>query len=394
LFTRSIRPNRGDTPAVEQTTATPPGVEIEPGDTGPPLPIIRPSAWAGWPDGWATPNWQGQQQALSDTAWMCLDLNSSVLSTMPPYLVAASPNLNADWLTNPDPDTYSSWEEFAKRLFWDYQLGEAFVLATAFYSTGFPARFHVVPPWTIQVEFDSAGKRRYTIGSTDVTPDVLHLRYTSSVDQAHGTGPLEVGAGRVIAARVLQQYATNLAASGGIPSSILEHPDELSAEQSAALQAQWVAARMSSIGEPAVLSGGVQWRPTQLNPTEMALVDLSAWNEARIATLLGVPPFLVGLPTGGDSMTYSNVSSIFDYHWRAGLRPKAHTVMSGLSQWLTPRGTRIEVNRDAYVQAEPLARAQTWSTLAAIVDKQGNPVVTVEEIRAAERIDDLTKGLQ
>jgi hypothetical protein len=93
-------------------------------------------------------------------------------------------------------------------------------------------------------------------------------------------------------------------------------------------------------------------------------------------------------------MTYSNVSSIFDYHWRAGLRPKAHTVMSGLSQWLTPRGTRIEVNRDAYVQAEPLARAQTWATLSAIVDKQGNPVVTVEEIRAAERIDDLTKGLQ
>ena len=57
--------------------------------------------------------------------------------------------LIADWLTNPDPDVYTSWEEFAKQLFWDYQLGEAFVLATARYATGWPARFHVVPPWYV-----------------------------------------------------------------------------------------------------------------------------------------------------------------------------------------------------------------------------------------------------
>jgi hypothetical protein len=48
-------------------------------------------------------------------------------------------------------------------------------------------------------------------------------------------------------------------------------------------------------------------------------VELSQWNESRIAVLLGVPPFLMGLPSGGDSMTYSNVQSLFDYHWRAGL---------------------------------------------------------------------------
>ena len=76
----------------------------------------------------------GGSQALTDTAWACLDLNASVLATMPPYLVGASSTLPADWLNNPDPDLYTSWEEFAKQLFWDYQLGEAFVLATARYS--------------------------------------------------------------------------------------------------------------------------------------------------------------------------------------------------------------------------------------------------------------------
>ena len=87
----------------------------------------------------------------------------------------------------------------------------------------------------------------------------------------------------------------------------------------------------------------------------MALVDLAQLTGSRIAVLLGVPPFLVGLRRGGDCMTYANVSSIFDYHWRAGLRPKAQAVMAGLSQWLLPRGTAVEVNRDAYVQPDPLA---------------------------------------
>lgn len=325
-------------------------------------------------------------QRLTDTAWLCLDLNSSVLSTMPPYLVDAPPSINADWLNNPEPDVYASWEEFAKQLFWDYQLGEAFVLVTARYATGYPARFYVVPPWSVEVEI-AAGVRRYSIGREDVTPDVLHVRYRSAVGDARGHGPLEAGAARVIAADVLTRYATALAAGGGIPASVLEHPDELDSAQSAKLKAQWIAARASSIGEPAVLSGGVKWSATQVNPKEMALIELLQFNESRIAVLLGVPPFLVGLPSGGDSMTYSNVESIFDYHWRGGLRPKATSVMAALSGWALPRGVGIELNRDAYVQPGPLERAQTAQILNSIKDENGNPALTVAEIREVERVE-------
>ena len=100
--------------------------------------------------------WNNHVQSLTDTAWTCVDLNASLLSTMPPYLVNAAPTLDAGWLVNPEPSLYTSWEEFAKQLFWDYQaVGEAFVLATSFYSTGWPATFHVLPPWTVQVDMDN-----------------------------------------------------------------------------------------------------------------------------------------------------------------------------------------------------------------------------------------------
>jgi HK97 family phage portal protein len=397
LFERMIRPpddvvpNANDPADVPPATVGPPAatpgdphgvvIEGEAGQWQPPR--IIPSAWSGWPADWWPPAWDGRAADLTDTAWACLDLNSSVLATMPPYLVGAADGTVASWLTNPNPDAYTSWEEFAKQLFWDYQLGEAFVMATAHYATGFPARFHVVPPWAVNVEI-AAGVRTYRIGGLDVTDDMLHIRYQSSVDQAHGHGPLEAGRARVIADRVLSRYAQQFAAAGGVPTSILTHPEELTAQQAAELQAQWVTARSSTLGEPAVLSGGVTYQAIQINPKDMALIELSQLTESRIAVLLGVPPFLMGLPSGGDSMTYSNVTSLFDYHWRAGLRPKAQAVMAALSEWLLPRGTVVEINRDAYVQPEPESRARTAQILNNIVGPEG-PALSVAEIRAAER---------
>lgn len=406
LFERSIRPpddiepNAND-PALNPPASVGPDQLVVPGDPdgvvvledeNAPAPMslaqIIPSAWSGWPAEWWPPAWGGGSSSqLTDTAWLCLDLNASVLSSMPPYLVNAAPTLSADWLRNPDPDLYSSWEEFLKQYAWDYQLGEAFILATAYYSTGWPARFHVVPPWSVNVEWGRNGLRRYTIGREDVTDDLLHVRYQSSTGDSHGHGPLEAGYYRMIAARVLIQYAAGLATSGGIPSSILKHPQTQSPEQARQLQLDWVQARLSKLGEPAVLSGGIEWQATQMSPEDMSMTPLLDAHERRIAALLGVPAILVGIPSGGDSMTYSNVTSLFEFHWRAGLSPKAQAMMSGLSEWLLPRGTRVELNRDAYVRPGPLERAQTAEIYARIVDpKTGRPVMNVDEIREAERL--------
>jgi len=401
-FSRSIRPpeipNSNDPASVPPATVGPPsatggdpdGVTLTGAD--PPAwvpPAIRPAAWSGWPTDWNTPNWNGSSlSCLTDTAWMCLDYNSSILSAMPPYLVGAALSLQADWMRNPDPDLYTSWEEFAKQAFWDYQaVGETFVIVTARYATGWPARFHVVPPWTVNVELGSDGLRMYTIGGGDVTGDILHVRYQSTVTDAHGHGPLEAGSARLVAADVLNRYACGLVTQGGIPSSIITHPNGLSAEQAQLVKQQWIEQRALTPGAPAVLSGGITWQAVQLNPEQMALTELSELNDARICALLKVPPALVGISTG-DSLTYANVTMYYDLHWRVGLKPFAQTVMAALSGWALPRGTSVELNRDAYVQEEPLHRAQTYQILAGILDPEtGRPAITVDEIRAAERLN-------
>lgn len=391
-------PNGNDPADVPPATVGPPaatpgnpdGVELEilPGAGPWPSSIIRPSAWSGWPDAWPTPAWNssGRLETLTDMAWMCLDLNTWVLSSMPPYLVDPAPSLDASWLDNPDPDLYTSWEEFARSMFWDLWTGEAFIRITARYASTWPARFHVVEPWFVDVEIGADGLRHYSIGGEPVPrDDIIHLRYRATAHAARGTGPLEVGAGRLVAANLLNRYAANFIAGGALPSGIIGHPDELSATRSAELQQQWLDARMSTAGLPAVLSGGVTFTPTQESPAKVGAVDLAQLTESRIAVLLGTVPFQMGLPSGGDSMTYSNVTSLFDYHWRSSLRPKAQFIMKGLSQRLLPLGTSVELNRDAYVQPGPLERAQAWQILVGI------GAITADDVAEFERFSTFTE---
>ncbi|MGV7388953.1 hypothetical protein PJJ88_30240, partial [Mycobacterium kansasii] len=82
-------------------------------------------------------------------------------------------------------DIYSSWFEFAKQLFWDYLMGEVFVLPVSHYADGSVRTFRVVPPWLINVEL-RGGRREYMLGSEDVTGEILHIRYQSSTVDAHG----------------------------------------------------------------------------------------------------------------------------------------------------------------------------------------------------------------
>jgi HK97 family phage portal protein len=406
METRSIRPPSipNDNDPVDHPPGTVGPPTAVPGDVGaleiidegpgtPRRPPPRAEPWSGWPAEWDTPNWFGRVEELTDIAWACIDRNASISATMPPYLVNAAPSLDAAWLANPDPDLYTSWEEFFKQAFWDFMLGEVFILTTARYDDGkgYPARFHVVPPWTVNAEM-VGGVRRYTIGGVDVTADMLHVRYKSSVDDAHGHGPLEAGRTRIIQARLLAQYGASFAAGGGIPNAILTHPEELTAKQSIDLQDQWMNARLSRMGVPAVLSGGVAFETVQISPKDMSLVELSQMTEARICVMLGVPPFMMALPSGGDALTYSTVALTLDMHWRAYLRPQVTPLVAALSAWLTPRGTYLEVNRDSYVQPGLLERAQTQEIFHRIEDETGR-VLTAAEIRDRERFSGGTPSL-
>lgn len=347
------------------------------------LPTLWPSSWDGWPSEWNTPQF-GTQLGLSkliDVAWAAIDLNASVLSSMPVYRLGNGEILPPlPWMTNPDPSIYTCWTEFCKQMVWDYlATGEVFILPMAHYASALPSQFRVIPGWLINAEMRGS-ERAYTLGGRDVTDDILHIRYQSTTDDAHGHGPLEVGGERMVATGLLQRYAQRIAETGGVPFYWMEIDRRLTQAEATDLQAQWLLSRKVHAGEPAIVSGGAELKQAgSMSARDMTLLELSQFNEGRICALLGVPPHLMGLPAGGDSMTYKNAEGIYEFHDRSSLRPKANALMSALSWWALPRGQSCELNRDEYTRPGMLERAQAWKTL------REAGVVSVDEIRAAER---------
>lgn len=348
------------------------------------LPWIQPSHWSGYPEGWGTSWQQGSKtKSLIDVAWACIDLNSSVLASMPLYRMRGGRIIDpVPWMSNPDPNVYTSWQEFAKQLFWDFHLGEAFVLPMAHNRDGYPVSFRVVPPWLVNVEF-KGGRREYKIGSMDVTGEILHIRYQSTTDDAHGHGPLESAVDRAVLVGLLQRYVKNMAETGGVPLYWLGVDRKLSETEAVDLMDRWIDSRTKYAGHPALVAGGAtlnQARSTTAR--DMTLLEITQFSEARIAILLGVPPFLVGLPGATGSLTYSNIEQLFSFHDRSSLRPKATAVMSALDSWALPAPQTLELNRDDYTRPSLTERASAYKTMIEC------RVMTPEEARAMERIHD------
>jgi hypothetical protein len=347
--------------------------------------LVMPSPWDGWPAEWSTPHWDwgGRFNALVDIAWACIDRQSQVLSAMDVYRTRGGRIIdNATWMTNPDPAIYSSWAEFAKQLFRDYMMGEAFVWPTAVAADGYPLTFRVVPPWMVDVEM-SGGQRRYRLGGPagpDVSDEILHIRYDSSTDSPRGRGPLEAAGARQVTAGLIEKYTREVVSSGGITFQYLKTDQPMTEEDAQGLQNDYMAARRANFAAIPVFDNGVDLVSVNgVPPKDMAMLEIAQFTEARICILLGVPPFMMGLPSG-DSMTYSNVSQVHDYHDRLSIQPMTRHVMSAVSGWALPSTQRAELNRDAYSRPDFVARAGAYKQLV----EAG--VMTPEMVRVAEQM--------
>jgi HK97 family phage portal protein len=352
--------------------------------------LVSPSPWSGWPSEWSTPDWDwnGRFNALVDIAWACIDLNASVMSAMEVFRTRGGRVIEpTSWMINPDPSIYSSWEEFAKQLFRDYMMGEAFVVPVALGADGYPLTFRVVPPHLMHVEM-RGGRRHYRMGGPagfDVTDEVLHIRYDSTTDSPRGKGALEVAGGRKVTAGLIEKYTREVVGNGGMPLYTLETEAELSPDDAQDLLNQWVTSRQANFGAPPVLDNGVKLNSQQgMSPKDMAMIEIAQFTEARICVLLGVPPFMMGIMPGGQSMIYSNVSQVYDQHNRLSLRSKIATVRGALSAWALPHTQRLEFNDDEYSRPDFAGRAEAYAKLVPI------GVMSKEEARVAERLTGAT----
>jgi HK97 family phage portal protein len=360
-------------------------------------PSLVPSPWAGWPSQWQ-PAWTtgagtmgGTIGSRVSTVFSCTALNANALGSMPVAITERGRPIDADlygWTENPDPRLYSGWGEFVVQAVLSLLTrGDLYVHATAWnFETLLPESFMVLDPDQVSCTFDEEGLRRYTIGGAEVYPwDLMHVRYLTAAGWPTGLSPLQGAAANLRAAGALENYGAELAEGRGIPWGVLTSEQRLTQRQTLEARRQYAEAAATRGGAPAVLGSGLKLDTLTISPRDMALLDLEVFHEQRIAAAFGVPPYLVGLEQPG-GFTYTNATSLFDFHWRGALRPLGRKITEALSAFALPRGRKVHVNAGDYVQPSLAERAASYK----IMHERG--VLSDDEWRALEGLPPLTPG--
>lgn len=254
--------------------------------------------------------------------------------------------------------------------------GNAYAYISQRDSLGHPLSLVLLDPQAVSVT-TQAGRPQYRIAGRLVdADDLLHARNLVLPGHAVGVGPLDLNRQSIGQALAADQYAANSYTTGSLPDGVLQSDAELTAEQSAELKQAFIAGNGGRSRGPAVLSGGVVYKPMQFSSADMEVLDGRRFNALQICTLFGVPPFLIGVPSA-DSKTYSNVQQDAAAFSRFSLRPLAVKIEQALAD-LLPRGQHVTFNMDALLRAATVERY----TAHEIGLRAG--FLTVEEVRAME----------
>lgn len=166
------------------------------------------------------------------------------------------------------------------------------------------------------------------------------------------------------------------------PKAILRnHGADLADDEIDALLVKWEAAREAkSVG---YLNDVVDYETFGWNASEMQLTEAREHAALEVARLFGLPAWALDA-TGGDSMTYSNVTDR-RLDLLEALRPWMTPAEQTLSTIL-PRGRTITFDASAYTRDSPEARMRTWQTALTA------GVLTIDEVRRVEPLADLAAG--
>lgn len=246
------------------------------------------------------------------------------------------------WMAKPDP---MSTRQFTIAGTVDDLLfhGRAFWLVTRRYSaTNLPAAFQWLPADEITTP-DQTGPRWYgpskdiEFQGVKINPaDVI--QFLSPFDGLQFTARTAIDISERLD-QAARRFATNEIAAGYIKIDPQTEPYE--EDELKELAAVWAQSRRdNAIGA----LQGASWVEFSSDPSKLQLVEARQHAMLTIANMVGVPPYVIGAPTGS-SMTYQNAELVRRDLWTLGAAPIAHTISETLSQdHVLPRGRFCRVD--------------------------------------------------
>ena len=239
-------------------------------------------------------------------------------------------------------------------------------------------------------DLQTAG-RIYRVAGIDGTltdQEMIQLRGPSLLGAVEPLSPLQAAARTIAVGTHEQETVKAVLEQGGIPAGYLASPTTLNPEFAQAQAERWYAGQGGRRNSVTVLDGGLEWKPVSISSAELELVASRRLSAIEQCAIFGVPPHLVGAPSEGTSMTYSNVSQdIAALH-----RTTLGRWTSSIEQSLRPYGLDIRLDETDIVRPSQTDRYQSysvsissgWLTVDEVREREGLPPLPAPEPPVAE----------
>jgi len=248
------------------------------------------------------------------------------------------------WMERPDPRVTRNF--FFANIFSDlFFYGRAFAYVTTRYSTGLPASFTWLPVANISTP-NQQGPQFF--GEADQI--LFNGLEISKADTIQFLSPIQgllyQGARATSIAIHLDQAADRYATLETVPGYLQQKGGEtMDGESLGDLAAAWASARRANaIG---ALNDYVEFVEYKKDPSEV-LQASREYQALELARIANIPPYLVGIATGG--MTYQNAQQARQDLYLFGARPFLDCIEQTLSMnTVLPRNRYVEFDIDSYL---------------------------------------------
>jgi HK97 family phage portal protein len=257
-------------------------------------------------------------------------------------------------------------------------------------ANGTPIALTPLSPTNVNVVSLNMQTRNYTVGGEPVPAEnMLHIRWWAPPQAVVGLSPIEEQKTTIGLALAMERHMAQFYADGGTPSSVIETDNEMTAQQAKVLRETWFD-QHNRRRRPAVLTGGMKWRPVTASAADMELNASREQQVLQIARIFRVPSYLIGAK--GDSQTYANAEMAGQHFVTYTLMPWLRRLEDAFSSLLAPPDfVRFDV--DAFLRADTLSRLKAYQLAVATGIRTPNECRASEDLEPYEGGDEFVMAL-
>lgn len=262
--------------------------------------------------------------------------------------------------------------------------GNAYLFVTAWDEKTFkPSCLRVLHPDQVQVSWDTDGYRAYRVGNTTVPAgQIVHLTGFMLANALKGASIIEYCRNALGIGIALEDVAGQFFNNGIMSSGIISVDSPLTDDQSRSVADMFTSRHAGSNNafKPVVLGGGAKFTSISLTLEDAQFLQSRQFSEAQMATLLGIPPHLLGIvdrTTSWGTGIEVQGRAFVDYALRS-----FYVRIQGLLTSVLPDGMFADFVTDAITRADTATRFDNYGK--ALGSNNGIGWMSVNEVRALE----------